>query len=461
MTKTDITNTLKRLQRVHGIAAVKKVLKKFGAAKVSEVKKKDYPAIVAETKSFGRAHAKLSPSSAGRWSVCHAYPQAASLYPESTSSFAIEGTVAHAMAEVCLVQQIDPINVTVAILKEKVPEWEDNAIPDDMCDAVQTYLDIVRQTIAEASDDSDFYVEMKVDLSHISPGMFGTLDFALFDRGNKKITVYDYKHGAGVWVDVDDNKQLILYSNGGLLSVSLVESTFYKNIETGIVQPRCFKKGEKAFRTKTYTVDQLLRHGKELEQAAAKTILPDPKFVPGKHCQFCPYAGDCKALRDVALNAILYDEEGNIRSVDELTPEQIAVAHEMSEGHVVPWTKAIWSKINYALERGSKVPGWKRVQKVGNRAWIDVGKVEKALTKAGVKGFFSKPKLLSPAQVEKLHDKEVDKETLINIVKQLAIKPDKGYAIVKDSDSRQEIEGTNPTTAFKDLSNELDAKPKE
>jgi len=230
----------------------------------------------------------------------------------------------------------------------------------------------------------------------------------------------------------------------------------YKTIETVIVQPRCFKKGEGAVRTKTYSVDQLLRYGKEFREAAVKTMLPNPDFVPGEHCQFCPHAGDCSALRNVARQAISYDEDGNIRDVEQMSPDQLAAAHDLVEGHIRPFCSAVSSKIYTTLDRGIKVPGFKRVEKFGNRAWIDSDKVISTLKKLGLKEFFTEPKLRSPAQVEKLHNKKVDKAALKEVVNGLVNKPSKGYDIVRDTDSREEIEGVNPQKTFRDLSGEMD-----
>ena len=46
-------------------------------------------------------HAKLSPSAAHRWLKCTASPLIESQYPNESSSYAQEGTLAHSLAEIC------------------------------------------------------------------------------------------------------------------------------------------------------------------------------------------------------------------------------------------------------------------------------------------------------------------------------------------------------------------------
>jgi len=444
----DVEEALRRLVKTHGGSAVRDILKRHGAKKLSDLSPGQYKNVVVSAKSWNKAHSLLSPSSAGRWSACHASVQAESQYENESSEFAVEGTVAHKMGEICINTECNPSDVTIEQLKKAVPEWEETSVPDNMYEAVQTYLDIVDDYVHEASNNTEIYVELRVDLGGIHPGMFGTIDFALFDRKKKKITLIDYKHGAGVWVDVDGNKQLILYAIGGLQHAANNKGEF-KTVEVCIVQPRCFKTGEGAVRSITYTIPELQKFAKGLKLAANKTIEPNPTFTSGSHCQFCRYAGDCPELRNTASYAIPYDEEGNIIDISKLNNEQLALAYSMVEDHLKPWTSAIWNGMLRRAESGEDMPGWKRVQKIGNRQWIDAIVAEKTMKKAGLKGIYSDPKLLSPAQIEKL--KEEDKEFLIKLVKQLIVRPKKGYTIVKSEDSRKEVPGFSIKDAFSNL----------
>jgi len=85
MSKEKVIAALRRLQKTSGDQAVKAVLTKHGADKISDLEATGYSAVIAEAKSYGRAHALLSPSAANRWTVCHAYPQAAALTPNTSS----------------------------------------------------------------------------------------------------------------------------------------------------------------------------------------------------------------------------------------------------------------------------------------------------------------------------------------------------------------------------------------
>ncbi len=54
------------------------------------------------------AHAKLSASGSARWLSCTGSVKAESQFPNTSSSYAMEGTTAHTLAERCLTEDVTP-----------------------------------------------------------------------------------------------------------------------------------------------------------------------------------------------------------------------------------------------------------------------------------------------------------------------------------------------------------------
>lgn len=258
-------------------------------------------------------HAKLSPSGAARWMACAGSLAMEAGYPDKSSEFADEGTLAHALAAHCLENEQD-----AAFWKESVFGYDDHGqvknatITADMAREVQKYIDNVR---ADVEDGDELMVEQRLpffqNVTNVPP-QFGTSDVVIAKVAKRQLVVRDLKYGRGVQVFAKGNPQMQLYAVGALDEYGMLYD--FDTVRMIIDQPRLNHVDEW-----TCTVEELRQFEKRAEQRAyhALQVVSSEKpeairhhLVPGdKQCQFCKAKGDCPALRDKVLATVVGDFE--------------------------------------------------------------------------------------------------------------------------------------------------------
>lgn len=292
------------------------------------------------------AHAQLSPSSAARWMTCPGSVALCKDLPDTSSKYADEGTMAHAVAEAIL-----------------TGETYADAIPDDMAANVKKYVEYVQ----DVSTGSTYFVEQRLDISGITgeQDAYGTTDAVILL--DDELVIVDLKYGMGEPVQADHNPQLQIYALAALREFSVVQD--FKRVRMVIVQPRLNSVSEW-----TQTVEELEAFALEVMGAAAATTLPNAPLVPSnKACRWCKNKPTCTAL------------EAEVKEVfeavdpDDVPSDDLAAAMNMVE-RVEGWCKAIRAETERRLLDGREVYGWKLVQgKRGNRAWTDKAAAEALL----------------------------------------------------------------------------------
>lgn len=186
---------------------------------------------------------------------------------DQDSEYAAEGHKAHAVGEYRLRTGMWPANVTPA-----------------MKEAVKIYTDFVEQV------GGVLLVEHSFDLSAIHTGCFGTSDAVVWDTFSRRLMVIDYKHGAGVFVDVPGNMQLQYYALGCLLTLPYEP----EEVILVVVQPR-IPHEQGPIRWWERTPEELRRFGEDLMRYAEATEDPKACLTAGPWCMFCPARrlGEC------------------------------------------------------------------------------------------------------------------------------------------------------------------------
>lgn len=370
-------------------------------------------------------HSKYGASSANRWLNCPGSVELIKQVPEGGSTpYAQEGTRAHALAEYCLKNSLDAVNVE---------EFEGEAVIDNMAEAVQEYLDYLRQKANRKS--VKMLIETAFNLDYIHKGMFGTNDACLFDSMLDTLEVVDYKHGAGVAVSPDENEQLMYY---GLGAANLYKLPSNARVILTIVQPRALGDSIKSWET---TAGFLYDFGQELKAGVERTKVKNPELKEGDWCKFCPAFAICPKVNATALaiaQAQFSDGEIQMISPEEAVEKKLVdISKVMQYAPIVTsWFKAVESLAFQMANAGTKIDGFKLVKKRANRVWkYEPDELEKILCTANANkkdpNWFTEPKIKSPAQLEKLFDKD--------FIGNLCETPDNGNTLVPISDRRQEV----------------------
>ena len=170
-------------------------------------------------------HALLGPSSSHRWLACPPSARLEEQFPDTTSSYAEEGTLAHSYAE---------RKLNALLRGESVSR--DTEVSDEMWDCTDAYRDFVEEelnAIKAECDGAHLLVEQELDFADYVPEGFGTSDAVIVS--DKTLEVIDFKYGKGVPVSAENNPQLRLYALGAYIALSSLYD--FTEVKMAIFQP--------------------------------------------------------------------------------------------------------------------------------------------------------------------------------------------------------------------------------
>lgn len=342
------------------------------------------------------AHSRFGGSVIGRVIGCPgSVPMNAAAPPKIETQHMVEGTLAHDFAEYMLkhgerdaMRHVGEDYPFASPAKKKLQAncgRKYLTVSKDMARAVQTYIDAVYEAL-----DEDPLAELYVEQSFTLPAgdgkeVFGKNDALVYQPTFRRVKCFDYKHGAGEVVDVEENEQPMFYCVGALLNNPWPVA----EIELIIVQPRTWDvvvtehEGVKRW---AWDTGELLEFLAQVDAAvaAAKTaeLMPraalfDNGFItPGEHCGWCAASAVCPArekdlLEMTGLPLTTLADASPANLPDPATLDGAHIARIMAAaGALRAWAGQCAEYAFNAASAGTPIPGFKLVDKNARRKWV-------------------------------------------------------------------------------------------
>lgn len=410
-------------------------------------------------------HALLSASSSKRWLHCPPSVRLEEGFPNESSIYAKEGTFAHSLCEYKLGRYLNR-RVTRPQSEEFYSE-EIEQITDVYYEFAVGVIESMKQNGEKNGADPLVLVEERVDYSHIAPSGFGTADLlvlGLDEEGKGLLHVIDFKAGRGVFVDVNNNSQMLLYATGALHGYGYLFPV--ETIRMSIVQPRLDN-----ISTFECSREELEAWGESIRPIAKLAYEGKGEQHTGDWCRFCRAKPVCRACKDEALSlardefidldaalgvdAVLADSP-DTEVTDTTAPynadtdipvfkqpglipigELAAILPTLNR--ISSWIESVFSYITAeAINHGVPVPGYKVVEGRSKRIFTDTKAVVDTAVQNGYTDLY-RQQLISLTEFEKLMGKKRFNELLGEYV----AKPPGKLALVPEDDPRPAAEISN------------------
>lgn len=349
--------------------------------------------------------------------VCTAAPRFEQGFPETTSSYAEEGQLAHSICELKVLKKFTAAFGPKAFATRMNKLKKEPFYSEEMERTSEIYLEHLVEKAMAYDTLPLVNAEVRVDFSDYVPEGFGTCDCVMM--GGDMLDITDYKHGKGIPVSAEGNPQLRLYALGALRQYAPFYGGMIQRVRMTIDQPRVRDTPS----SETLTVEELKAWGESLKPIAEKAFGGFGEFVPGDHCRFCRGKAQCRARAET--NTALEDfkdfkaipgslandliDIGNAAGVEDMPP--ILTHAEIGDllvrgANLVAWFHDLEEFALKSTLNGEEIPGWKAVAGRSIRAFSDMDAAIAAVIRAGYDEalvYDRKPKTLT--ELEKLMGK--------------------------------------------------------
>lgn len=377
-------------------------------------------------------HALLSASGAHKWLHCPPSARLEETLPESTSEYAEEGRLAHAIGELKLRKHFTPMGPKA--YNKELKQLQVNPRYDiEMEACTDSYLEFVQEKVHAFPAMPHVALEVRLDFSDVVPEGFGTGDCVII--GGNVLYIIDYKHGKGVPVSAEENPQMTLYALGALRKYAMLYDI--AEVRMAIVQPRLGGPSEWAL-----PVVDLLARAERIKPVAQLAFEGKGEFHAGDWCRFCRATSTCRARND-QYGAVVTALEAFGKAKPPLITNAELGDILRRAAPIAAWVADLQEYALAAILRGEEVAGWKAVEGRSNRQFSDIDAAFKMLASSGYEeAMLYERKPITLTAVEKLTGKAKFNELLGPYI----IKPPGKPTLANETDTREPIK-LNPTVA--------------
>lgn len=377
-----------------------------------------------------KKHSYLPASACERWWNCPGSAKAAAEMPTQPSKYTAEGTVAHDILNYALLVNFTRKQLDAHFLD--TARTEDDfviQVTEEMLDAVWLAVEEIRSRVDLKR--MEVHLEETVDLKQINDILFATPDVVIHEPF-KKLTVIDYKHGAGKRVSAWENKQLLYYA----LAWFLKSEVDVNEIEIIIIQPRI--SDEEKVKSFTLRAKEIKIFKEELAQRVKLAMDPKALRIAGTWCRstFCPAFAVCEEAQGYA-QALVAGDFSNPPSPAGMSLKQIKEVLDAAD-FLTGWLDKVKEFAKEKILHGESVPGYKLVQGWGHRKYVSEDSIISDFGHLG--DVLYEKKLKTPAKLEKI----VGKKELEPYV----YKPETGLNLVPEDHKAEAVMGISAAEDF-------------
>ena len=307
-------------------------------------------------------HAKLAPSAADRWGHCPGSVAANKNAPRRETKYTLEGTLAHAIAELKLRKHfglcMDGAKKRMGpktYQKELSKLQADENYSPDMDGYTDAYVDYITDLANSFDSRPAVFVEQDLNLSDFVPESFGQVDCILIH--DKDLYINDLKYGKGVPVDAPKNPQLQLYALGAIMAYK--DFWQISTVHLAIIQPRLNHISED-----TMSAADLLDWGTFTVRPAAEAAAAETEeYHAGKWCRWCAISATCGERVNSVVTPV---EDCGGKLPPEISIQEFAeVLHRLDA--LKSYETSAREYAEKVLLNGEQIPGWKLISGKGKR----------------------------------------------------------------------------------------------
>lgn len=378
-----------------------------------------------------RAHALLSASASERWICCPPSARLEEQFPEQTSDYAEEGTLAHGICELKLRRIFLEPGMPDRTFRTRMNKLKKHELyKPEMERFTDEYVDYIKEITYGYPSAPYVAVEKQVDYGHIAKEGFGTADCVILY--GDELHVIDFKYGTGVPVSAHGNSQLSLYAAGAVAAYSMIYAI--RQVHLHVVQPRLDR-----FTKWSLKVSELREWETFVKERAELAWEGKGEFQQGNWCRFCRASALCRHRKDENLSLESYTGTGPEAPAPLpplLSSEEVGQILARAQ-HLASWVKKLERYALESLMKGKTIPGWKLVEGRSNRVITDMDAAYAKLQEAGYAEALLYQRVPVPlTEAEKL----ISREDYDGILSRYVQKPKGKPTLAPESDARPEYQ---------------------